>query len=33
MNECLRGWVALGLVSKRLSLVIRLLLVSIHIVS
>lgn len=31
MNECLRGWVALGLVSERLSLAIRLLLVSIQI--
>lgn len=28
MKECLRGWVALGLVSERLSLTIRLLLVS-----
>lgn len=31
MNECLRRWVALGLVSERLSLAIHLLLVSIQI--
>lgn len=31
MNECLHGWVALGLVSERLSLSIRLLLISIQI--
>lgn len=31
MNECLRGWVALGLVSERLSLAIHLLFVSIQI--